>query len=79
MRLGKYLSSLTKPELEELRENLNLTDEESKVFENLSKNRSKVMTADRCLVSLATVDNRVKSINAKIKRLDMLKNEKEGR
>ena len=41
MRLGKYLSSLTKPELEELKEQLNLSDDELKVFNNLSKNRSK--------------------------------------
>ena len=27
-RLGKYLSSLTKPELEELKDQLNLTDDE---------------------------------------------------
>ena len=38
MRLGKYLSSLTKPELEELKEQLNLSDDELLVFDNLSKN-----------------------------------------
>ena len=32
MRLGKYLSSLTKPELEELKDLLNLTDDEEEVF-----------------------------------------------
>ena len=32
MRLGKYLSSLTKPELEELKDLLNLTDDEEKIF-----------------------------------------------
>lgn len=32
MRLGKYLSELTKPELEELKDLLNLSDEEEKVF-----------------------------------------------
>ena len=36
MRLGKYLSSLTKPELEELKEQLNLSDDELEVFEHLS-------------------------------------------
>lgn len=69
MRLGKYLSSLTKPELEELKEQLNLSDEELKVFENLSKNRSKVNTADNCLVSVSTIDNRIKSIETKLVRL----------
>ena len=32
MRLGKYLSSLTKPELDELKEQLNLSDDELLVF-----------------------------------------------
>ena len=69
MRLGKYLSSLTKPELEELKEQLNLSDDELKVFENLSKNRNKVTIADNCLVSVSTIDNRIKAINAKFRRL----------
>lgn len=77
MKLGKYLSNLTKPELEKLKENLNLTDEEVKVFDNLSKNRSKVMIADRCLISVATVDNRIKAIGNKIKRLDAIRKEEE--
>jgi len=69
MRLGKYLSSLTKPELEELKEELNLTDDEEMVFTHLSKGRSKIMTADRCGVSLPTIDNRIKTINSKLNRL----------
>lgn len=75
MRLGKYLSSLTKPELEELKELLNLSDDELKVFENLSKNRSKVTIADDCLVSVSTVDNRIKSINKKIMRISKVRDE----
>ena len=69
MRLGKYLSSLTKPELEYLKEQLNLSDDELIVFDNLSKNRSKVTIADNCLVSVSTIDNRIKSINSKLNRL----------
>ena len=75
MRLGKYLSSLTKPELEELKELLNLSDDELKVFNNLSKNRSKVTIADDCLVSVSTVDNRIKSINKKIMRISKVRDE----
>ena len=75
MRLGKYLSALTKPELEELKELLNLSDDELKVFENLSKNRSKVTIADDCLVSVSTVDNRIKSINKKIMRISKVRDE----
>ena len=47
----------------------NLSDDELEVFEHLSKNRNKACIADRCLVSVSTVDNRIKSINAKLFRL----------
>ena len=69
MKLGKYLSSLTKPELEELRELLNLTDDEEMIFKGLTRGRSITKIADDCLVSERTVDNRVKSIRSKINRL----------
>lgn len=69
MRLGKYLSSLTKPELESLKEQLNLTEDEEKVFQQLSKGRSKVCTADNCGISTGTVDNRIKDIKRKLLRL----------
>lgn len=68
-RLGKYLSSLTKPELEELKDQLNLTDDEEMVFCQLSKGRSNVTTADNCRVSLSFVDSRIKSISVKVNRL----------
>lgn len=69
MRLGKYLSSLTKPELEHLKKLLNLTDDEAYVFEELSRGRSKVCVADRCKISVSTVNNRIKSIRLKLERL----------
>lgn len=69
MRLGKYLSSLTKPELEELKELLNLTDDEEKIFNGLSKGRGKIQVASDCMVSSSTVDNRIKSISLKLARL----------
>ena len=68
-RLGKYLSSLTKPELEELKEQLNLTDDEEMVFLQLSKGRSKTVVADNCRVSLPTIDNRIRCINVKLQKL----------
>lgn len=68
-RLGKYLSSLTKPELEALKEQLNLTDDEEVVFFQLSKGRSKIIVADNCGISPRTVDTRIKSINTKIERI----------
>ena len=69
MRLGKYLSSLTKPELEELRNSLNLTYSEEKVFNILSKGASKTSVANACFISERTVDNRIKAIRDKIYRL----------
>lgn len=72
MRLGKYLSSLTKPELDNLRVQLNLTDDEDLVFLQLSKGKSKVAVAENCGISTPTVDNRIKAINKKIVRLEMI-------
>lgn len=69
MRLGKYLSSLTKPELEELKEQLNLTDDEIDIFIGLSKGRSKIKIAEDCLVSVGTVSNRIRDIQNKAERL----------
>lgn len=69
MRLGKYLSSLTKPELDKIKEMLNLTDDEEIIFQSLSKGRSKQRIADDCMVSIGTVSNRIKSIETKLKRL----------
>lgn len=69
MRLGKYLSSLTKPEVDELREQLNLTDEELPIFNELSKGRSKLCIAENCRVCVSTVDSKTKSIKEKLFRL----------
>lgn len=68
-KLGKYLSSLTKPELEELKELLNLTDDEETVFNELSKGRSRVSVSDKCMVSCSTVSNRIRGIQSKISRV----------
>ena len=69
MRLGKYLSSLTKPEVERLREELNLTDDEEIIFNKLAKGKSKVSIADECLVSVGTVSNRISAIQSKVNRI----------
>ena len=69
MRLGRYLASLTRPELEELKEDLNLTEEELKVFEMLSKGRSNVQIAIDCCVATSTVSNRIKDISNKINKI----------
>ena len=69
MRLGKYLTSLTKPELENLKNNLNLTDDQMKIFELLLKGGSRDFIADKINVSSATVGNRIGEIVKKINRL----------
>ena len=69
MRLGKYLSSLTKPELEELKELLNLTEDEEEVFNCLAKGKSKVSISSKCNVSVGTVSNRISAIQKKIRRI----------
>lgn len=69
MRLGKYLSSLTKPEVERLRDELNLTDDEEMIFNKLAKGKSKVSIADECLVSVGTVSNRISAIQSKVNRI----------
>lgn len=69
MRLGKYLSSLTKPELEELKDLLNLTDDEEEVFKGLSKGRTKTRIADDCLVSVPTVSLKIRAIQNKVNRV----------
>lgn len=68
-RLGKYLSSLTKPELEELKDQLNLTDDEEMVFEQLSKGRSRITVADNCQISERTVSHKIECILKKLERL----------
>lgn len=69
MRLGKYLSSLTKPELEFLKEQLNLSDDEELVFFHLSKGRGKERIAFECNISVGTVSNRIKAICFKLQKL----------
>ena len=70
MRLGRYLTSLTKPELENLKSNLNMTEDQKKIFELLLKGSSRQMIADRLMVSSATVGNRIGEIVKKIERLE---------
>lgn len=70
MRLGKYLSSLTKPELEELKELLNLTEEEEKVFTRVSKGHSVGKISSDLNMSERTVSRRIEEISLKIQKED---------
>ena len=66
MRLGKYLSSLTKPELELIIKIANFTDDEQKIFELLAKDRSITQMATSLCVSERTINRRIKNIESKI-------------
>lgn len=69
MRLGKFLSSLTKPEVERLRDELNLTDEEERIYNLLKKNKSIIEISDKLLLSESTLKRRIKDIQRKVDRL----------
>ena len=69
MRLGKYLSSLNKPELEELKEQLNLTESEAEVFKMLSVGKSNTSIAERVCVCERTVTRMSRKITEKIAKL----------
>lgn len=66
MRLGKYLSSLTKPEVEEIRTNCNFTDDELKVFNGIVSGNTISKIALDCCMSERTVERKFEKINSKI-------------
>lgn len=70
MRLGKYLSSLTKPELEELKELLNLTEDELEAFSMLAKGKTLVEVSMENRISVSTLKRRIESIKRKVEKLN---------
>lgn len=66
MRLGKYLSSLTKPELEELEKICNFSEEEVIIFYMLSKNKSLTEISMKNQISLSTLKRRNLNIKEKV-------------
>lgn len=69
MRLGKYLSSLTKPELELIVKNANFTDDEQKIFELLAKDRCITEIAINLCVCERTINRRIRNIESKISKV----------
>ena len=69
MRMGKFLSSLTKPELEEIVTNANFTDEEQKIFELLAKDRCISEIASKLCVCERTINRRIKNMESKISKV----------
>lgn len=69
MRLGKYLSSLTKPELDFIIADASFTDEERKIFELLAKGCSITEIAFELSVCDRTINRRNKKIASKISKV----------
>ena len=69
MRMGKFLSSLTKPELEEIVTNANFTDDEQKIFELLTKDRCITQIAISLCVCERTINRRIRSLESKISKV----------
>lgn len=69
MRLGRELSRMTSAELKRVKDELNLTDTELEVFEELSRGRSKVTISCKLNISVSTVSNRIKDIKLKLMRI----------
>lgn len=70
MRLGKFLSSLTKPELEELKCNSIFSDYEIIILDMLSLQKSRLEISSKLCVSEPTIDRKIKVIKDKIERCD---------
>ena len=78
MRLGKYLSSLTKPELDEIEKICNFTEDEEQIFKYISKGYTLRQIEMKCNMSESTVIRRVSSIDWKInKAKEMIEVKKE--
>lgn len=70
MRLGQYLSSLTKPELEEIKEKLCLSDDEEIIFKMLARQKSITEISNYMNISEISVKRRCRKLNDKIERIN---------
>lgn len=66
MRLNKFLSILTKPELEQLCGICNLSDDERTVCHMLAKEKSVEQIREKMLTSRSTVTRRIMSAKRKV-------------
>lgn len=64
------LSKLTKPELDEIINNANFTEEEIEVFKLLARGKTITEIAQQVSVCNRTVNRRVERIKSKISRLE---------
>lgn len=70
MCLGKYLSSLITPELEDVEKKCNFTEDESIVFHMLSKNKGITEVSLYTGMSESSVSRRISSIKKKLSKLN---------
>lgn len=70
MGLARYLTSLTKPELERLTKECNFSDDEQEVFDMLSRNRSTLEISFKLGLSKRTTDRRIESIKRKVDKIN---------
>lgn len=71
------LSKLTKPELREIIDNANFTEDEMMVFQLSSNGCSNSYIADRMALSVSSVKRIMKRITEKIERIENMKKEKQ--
>lgn len=69
MRIGKYLSTLTKPELEEIENKANFSDEEKIIYYMLSKKKSLTEISINNQISLSTLKRRINNIKWKVDKI----------
>lgn len=69
MRIGKYLSLLTKPELEEIENKANFSDEEKVIYYMLSKGKSLTEISINNQISISTLKRRINSIKWKVGKI----------
>ena len=72
MRMGKFLSSLTKPELETIVTNANFTDDEERIFNLLSRGFSVLEVSQKSGMSESSVYRRIRIIKVKVEKVRFL-------
>lgn len=65
------LSFLSRERSEKYKNKMNLTDDETKIFDMLTKNYSIIRIADILKMSTRTVDRRIKNIRIKMENIEI--------
>ena len=73
MKFRNYLSSLTKPELEELKDRLALNDSEKAIISMLHNEKSIIEISNKLCVSVPTTNRKINQIKHKLERDDYMK------